>query len=97
MQDVRTLNCEQLLSVGNSYTDCGLEGITTRFGNCGHLNFDEASQYGTCGNLTSFQNPSYSFTIRRTMVFSLSPSLVNPVTQAVGGVTISGAVLFKTQ
>jgi|SRR5579871_1581599 len=97
MQDLGTLNCEQLLSVGNLYTSCGLGALTPLFGNCGHLVFDEASQYGTCGNLTSFQNLNYSFTIRRTMIFSLSPSLLNRVTQAVGGVTMSGGVLVKAQ
>ena len=55
---------------------------------------DEASQYVTCGNLTSFDfvalGNTFSFLTRRTMIFSLASSILNPAVQVVGPVLVTG-------
>jgi hypothetical protein len=95
MQEVGSANCGQLLSPDGMIGDCGVLALTPVYGNCGHLDVDEASQYVTCGNLTSFDfgasGNTFSFLTRRTMIFPLAASILNPAVQVVGPVLITGA------
>jgi len=95
MQEVGSANCGQLLSPDGMIGDCGVLALNPVYGNCGHLDVDEASQYVTCGNLTSFDfgasGNTFSFLTRRTMIFPLAASILNPAVQVVGPVLITGA------
>jgi hypothetical protein len=98
-----TLNCQQILSIGNTSVNCGLAASGgPYFGNCGHLDVDEASQYVTCSGSTNIYNPGYSsmgfnFDTDRTMVFSLGPSILSPVTQLTGSAAFKGGAAFHSQ
>jgi hypothetical protein len=100
MMDLNTANCGQTLSASGSGTStCGLDGGSGYYGNCGHLDIDEASGYLTCANLTNIPYPgtSTTFYINRTMVVQLTPAFFNSPVSASGLFRMSGGVQLRSQ
>jgi hypothetical protein len=67
MMDQGTPNRGQTLSPTNMSSACGLQHSGSDYGNCAHLDIDEASGYLTCGNLTNFNYQGSQTPVRRTV------------------------------
>ncbi len=104
MQDIGTLNCEQLMSVGNNYSQCGLLAPTPVIGNCGHiaLSPDGTTLYASviCAITCGAPPPGGCTVVTGICIFNASTlAFESQLAQVAGNLSVSedGTSLYVTE